>query len=409
MKKTIIAAAIAAVVAAPAAMAEVSISGQINQEFTNDSDDGMNANGTFAGGAVFGATDSNAGDDGLEQDTNVDVVLKSSEDLGNGMKVSAVIHLLKDHGSDANVTANETIAVSGDFGTVQVGRFEDFTESQISGVADTWDPMDGFSLEMQNTASARTNGGMAYVSPNFNGFQFGVGGFAVESGSTTLTAATAAAANRIQVNSAAGASALLANTDVVYQENDNNLDATDIMLAYSNGPLGLKYTRESFKEPNFTVRAAGAGNNIAASAAILNRATAGEESDNFAVSYAMGDLKVTATYQDRENMGNVAGADVDGYFVGAKYTMGANELSVGFAQHDYNQTATAVTLGANGAGVTGNAAETMEHEGYILGFKHNMSKNTGIYAAYQSQEVNYSGTTADRDDDRFGVGIQHKF
>jgi hypothetical protein len=43
MKKTIIAAAIAAVVAAPAAMAEVSISGQINQEFTNDSDDSTNA------------------------------------------------------------------------------------------------------------------------------------------------------------------------------------------------------------------------------------------------------------------------------------------------------------------------------------------------------------------------------
>jgi len=408
MKKTIIAAAIAAVVAAPAAMAEVSISGQINQEFTNDSDDGMAATGALAGGAVFGATDSNGGEDGLEQDTNVDVVLQASEDLGNGMKVSAKIHLLKDHGTDANATADESIALSGDFGTVKVGRFEDFTESQISGVADTWDPMDGFSLEMQNTASARTNGGMAYVSPNFNGLQFGIGGFALESGATTMSAATATAANRLAQN-LGQANPTLANTDVVYAENDNNIDATDIMLAYSNGPLGLKYTRESFKEANFTVRAAGAGNNVAASSAILNAATDGEQSDNFAVSYAMGDLKVTATYQDRENMNNMAGADVDGYFVGAKYTMGANELSAGFAQHDYNAAATAATLGANGNGVAGNGVETMEHEGYILGFKHNMSKNTGIYAAYQSQEVNYSGTTADRDDDRFGVGIQHKF
>jgi predicted porin len=316
--------------------------------------------------------------------------------------------LLKDHGSDANVTANETIAVSGDFGTIQVGRFEDFTESQISGVADTWDPMDGFSLEMQNTNSARTNGGMAYVSPSFNGLTFGIGGFAVESGATTLAAADATALNRWVTNQGQATAQGFAAADVISTDNDNQIDATDIMLAYSNGPLALKYTRESFKDTTFIVSEDG-DTNMAASAAVLNALTSGESSDNFAVSYSMGDLKVTATYQDRENLNNWNGADVDGYFVGAKYTMGANELSAGMAKHDYNVRATGTLMGANAV-----ANQSMEHEGYILGLKHNMSKNTGIYAAYQSQEVNYSGAaagnaTANRDDDRFGVGIQHKF
>jgi len=316
---------------------------------------------------------------------------------------------LKDHGSDANVTANETIAVSGDFGTVQVGRFEDFTESQISGVADTWDPMDGFSLEMQNTNSARTNGGVAYVSPNFNGFQFGIGGFAVESGTTTIANQAAADGLDQYLANVGGAAQTLGVGDRIADQADDTFDATDIMLAYSNGPLSLKYTRESFKDTDVAV-SGGAAQNGAASAAAINALTSGESSDNFAVSYAMGDLKVTATYQDREDMLNVSGADVDGYFVGAKYTMGANELSAGMSKHDYNVRATAVTFGTNAAV----ANQSMEHEGYILGFKHNMSKNTGIYAAYQSQELNYSGAaagaaTADRDDDRFGVGIQHKF
>jgi hypothetical protein len=372
MKKTIIAAAVAALVAAPAAFAEVSISGQINQEFTFDNDDTTNA--TRNGGALFGATDSNAGEDGLEQDTNVDVVLKSSEDLGNGTKVTATIHLLKDHGSDANVTANETIALSGDFGTVVVGRMEDHTEAKISGAADTWDPMDGFSLELQATASARTNGGAAYVSPSMNGFQVGIAGFAVES--ATIAAADWAGANDAQVDAS------------------DNFDATEIMLSYANGPLAVTYTREDFKDINISGAAADA---VALAAA--NAATGGEQSDNLRVDYKMGDMAFVMTYQDRENTNMVANADVDGYFVGAKYTMGANEFSLGYAEHDYN------------AQATGNAAggETSEDSGYIVGLKHNMSKNTGIYAAYQSQTIDFSGATADQDDDRFGVGIQHKF
>jgi len=348
MKKTIIAAAIAAVVAAPAAFAEVSISGQINAEFTTDGDDVTNAAGADTANTMFGAIDQNAGDDGLENDVNVDIVLKSTEDLGNGMKVTATVHLLQDSGNGAQVTANETIAVSGDFGTVMVGRMEDFTESKISAVADTWDPVDGFSLENQNTASQRLNGGIAYVSPSMNGLTIGVAGYALENGQ-------------------AGAAA----TDKA----DSKLDATDVMLAYSNGPLALTYTRES----------------INGEAVAVGRQD--QESDNVSVSYKMGDLSLAMTYQDIEdNLGAAANNDAESIFVGAKYAMGNNELSLGYTQIDL--TTAGVDVG--------------EDNGYIVGLKHNMSKSTNVYAAYQSQTAERPAA-ADIDNDRFAVGIQHKF
>jgi hypothetical protein len=351
MKKTIVAAAIAAVVAAPAAFAEVSISGQINAEFTTDSDDVTSAVGVDTANTMFGAIDQNAGEDGLENDVNVDIVLQSTEDLGNGMKLSAKIHLLQDSGTQG--TADESIALSGDFGTVVVGRMEDFTESRISAVADTWDPVDGFSLENQNTASGRTNGGLAYVSPSMNGLTIGVAGYAVENG---------------QLNA-------LATSTVATDAGDAKFDATDVMISYSNGPLAVTYTRES----------------IDGDAVAVGRQD--QDSDNVAVSYKMGDLTLAMTWQDvTDNLAAAANNDAQSTFVGAKYAMGNNELSLGYTEIDLE------TAGADAG----------EDNGYIVGFKHNMSKSTNVYAAYQSQTAERPAA-ADIDNDRFAVGIKHTF
>jgi predicted porin len=95
MKKTIIAASIAAVVAAPAAFADVSISGNVMAEFVED-----------------------------QMFTNNDLVFKSSEDLGNGMKASAKYHLFHDDGNSS--TADFSVTLSGDFGAFSMGRQEGF-------------------------------------------------------------------------------------------------------------------------------------------------------------------------------------------------------------------------------------------------------------------------------------------
>jgi predicted porin len=141
MKKTIVAAAIAAAVAAPAAFADVSISGQINVEFYKSD----------------AAVDSTAADD-LAFDRTTDLVFKASEDLGNGMKAFATISLIDDTGSSSASNGNiglassstNIVGLSGDFGTITFGKQEMWTESAAAAMANN-DAADYISNEV-NTA-----------------------------------------------------------------------------------------------------------------------------------------------------------------------------------------------------------------------------------------------------------------
>jgi len=110
MKKTIVAAAIAAVVAAPAAFADVTISGQINVEFS-DLDSATN------------------GDTQATQHT--DVVLKASEDMGNGMKAGMTYHIVSDDTNAMNTSGDKSLFVAGDFGKVELGFIEPLIENKI--------------------------------------------------------------------------------------------------------------------------------------------------------------------------------------------------------------------------------------------------------------------------------------
>ena len=110
MKKTIVAAAVAALVAAPAAFADVTISGQVNVEFS-DLDSATN------------------GDTQATQHT--DVVLKASEDMGNGMKAGMVYHIVSDDTNEMLVKGDKKLFVSGDFGQVEVGFIEPLIENKI--------------------------------------------------------------------------------------------------------------------------------------------------------------------------------------------------------------------------------------------------------------------------------------
>jgi len=174
MKKTIIASAIAAAVAAPAAFADVKIGGMVNPEWV-------------------------AGDSTDELRVQTDLVLSGSEDLGNGLKASFKYHQFNDT-QDANGTAttatamvtaaatgsvttaaaadgdtgvsnsvaNLTVALSGDFGTISVGRQEGFAE----GKGDAFYNIDAaheLDLEPANSAYTRKNGSIQYTSPSFNG------------------------------------------------------------------------------------------------------------------------------------------------------------------------------------------------------------------------------------------------
>jgi len=176
MKKTIIASAIAAAVAAPAAFADVSISGQMNNEYSSV--------------------------DGADWDTNLhtDLVFSGSEDLGNGMKASfKIVYTSDDHASDetdasrgavASIAAGDSIAtdaghgagslnvgstaiigLSGDFGSITMGRQEGWSESAVAAMAAN-DPAEELANEVAHTDQNATNERVQYTSPSFNGIKF---------------------------------------------------------------------------------------------------------------------------------------------------------------------------------------------------------------------------------------------
>jgi hypothetical protein len=166
MKKTIIAAAVAASFVAPVAMAEVKISGMINPEFIDKQDVG------FAGGASSAA----------ESGVNTDIVISASEDLGNGLKVTGKYHQFVDTAANAATTqsgtadtanADMSVTVSGDFGSIAMGRFESFTESKMDAFMSI-DASHDLDLEDNTNEVKRSNNNISYVSPSMNGLTVSV-------------------------------------------------------------------------------------------------------------------------------------------------------------------------------------------------------------------------------------------
>jgi len=259
MKKTIIAAAVAAAVAAPAAFAEVSISGQINAmvEFNDTGDNSM--------------------------DENSDVVFSGSEDLGNGMKAFFKIATSPDNATAGATTGaqfgedDRYIGLSGDFGTVMLGRYEQLITSHGTDMANGLASFENLSVEQTSDGGNRGNEGIRYTSPNFNGITVAVGGF-------------------------------MNGTDGEADNTTKDMDTTEAMIQYSNAGLTVRYVDHSSD-------------------------VAGDDADVLGVSYAMGDLTVAVTKLDSSTNSE------DATIVGASYTMGANKIAAAYV-YDHKTTAT---------------------------------------------------------------------
>jgi predicted porin len=192
MKKTLIAAGIAAVVAAPAAFADVSISGQVKYTMTDN--------------------------DTKEWDPSFDNALtfKASEDLGNGLTAFATMAIEMDGSSknaDGDLSNKDAIVgIKGSFGTVMAGRMETLTEGKIMSKMDDGS---GGNVEVSSNASSSTRyQAVAYVSPTINGFHAAV----------------------------AGVQGVDGNGDSTF--NDGMFQHMDYALFYDNGPLSVFASKE---------------------------------------------------------------------------------------------------------------------------------------------------------------------
>jgi predicted porin len=364
MKKTIVAAAIAAVVAAPAAFAEVKISGFVSQEFTIDGDDTGHA------------------EDGLEQKLASDINFSASEDLGNGMKASAKISMKGDNGT--NTFNEQYVSLSGDFGTILGGRVETFNESKIHGMMSV-DSSDALTIEVADNAvaGAEQDGVLAYVSPTWNGFHFAIAGVAAANGGSaeststvTYTAATVSEASgsvglisgatssgltKLTGATITGTSTTAANTT----DADDAFDATDILLAYSNGPLTVMVDREEVSKK------------------MLN-ASNDQVSTGIAASYNMGDITLKAAGTDVQNKAGGAN-DAETLFVGATFTAGNNGFGIGYSEMDI-------------AGST-----SSDEENWIFDFNHKFSKNAMVFVTHANKE------TGGTDKAETSIGMKYAF
>ena len=257
-KKTLIAMSLAAVTGS--AMADVSVSGRVEQTFVDDE-------------AV--AT-------GWTADTFNMINFKASEDLGNGISAFATFSLLDKDGSNGTTDgADQTVGLSGGFGTVVFGTMEDFTESKVMSLMSMYGPA---GIELAGVNAERNASAMAYVSPTMNGLHAGIAGY------TDL--------------------GIAGNGDT-----GSNFDAIDMMIAYDNGPLSVKLARETLKSEMLT----GAED---------------QEVTTLGVKYSMGDLSVAGVWVDSENEAGVAASDNNDYMLRADYTVGANKVTIGHANSE---------------------------------------------------------------------------
>ena len=258
-KKTLIAMSLAAVTGS--AMADVSVSGRVEQTFTD--------------------TDGNT--TGLVGSTDNHIVFSVSEDLGNGMSAFAKVMLDTD-GQDG-ASKDEIVGLKGSFGTVFAGRFEAFVEGNVASTM----TMNGNAAIEQSTANVgRASQGIAYVSPTMNGLHIGVGGYA---------------------------SGALSESE--------DFDAKEVAVFYANGPIDVKIARQTLNNTLASTTSSETTTAIAlaytmgdAKVSYLRMAnddfngTNDSVDNSYRLDYTMGANKITVAHLDDETTSGASGADV---------------------------------------------------------------------------------------------------
>jgi predicted porin len=300
MKKTLIALAVAGFVAAPAAMAEVTVYGQAHVSLDNWSGDGAVHNNQSL--AVTNRASR--------------VGVKAAEDLGGGLTAVAQMEWGVDMtgdasatniGADNNITArNQIVALAGSFGTVAMGRHD--TPYKIS--TGSLDVFADTAADYNNIIGTNYVGGvgfdsrpgqvLAYLSPDFGGF--------------TFQAAIVAA----DVADASG-------------DDSDAADATSIAGEFKNGPLFVSLAMEQYADT-----AGGA----------LDGGDA-PSSMKLGVGYDFGAVKLGVVGESQKNVG-AADDDVTAALVNVAIPMGGNTVIIEAGQNKAKDADATVTLAAVG-------------------------------------------------------------
>ncbi|MCP4992219.1 MAG: porin [Gammaproteobacteria bacterium] len=316
--KKILAVAVAAAIMAPlAASADTTLYGRINNSIVHTDPDGGDSNW-----------------DVMDNASRLGV--KGSEDLGNGLKAVFQVEFALDSDTDGGLTGGRLayVGLAGDFGTVAVGQ----QWTPYYGAVDNTDIFQAPGMNDHYLGPFRTGDALAYVSPDFSGF---TGKVALIMDGNNDTAAVAAGLDPVF------------NPAVAATTDSNSIDAYNVSLQYSNGPLSLGASVLDFDDE-----------------------TADLDVWGISGSYNFGMFAVMAQYEDMDD----AGVEIDEFALAGEAYFGNNTLRAAYGQVD--------------------AAGT-EFDVISVGAQHSFSKSTRVFVEYGDSEVDSAKT--------FGIGIRHDF
>lgn len=388
MNKTLLALAVGAAFAAPAAYADVTISGSINMgvEYVNV-DDGSSGNPNDGNGSV--------GNFGVATNYS-NVTISSLEDLGGGLKLDFALQIALAPASAAVDLANRNShigLVSDSWGGVWYGTNEHIYERYLYQI----DPIDGAAglggnLQMLGTPGGavfstygngngytfyrRDGQSLWYDSPNFGGFTFGA----------------------------------VWQTDFNAQ-GDLGCDCNPMMFQ-----LGGKYASSSMPLEAWAALAYRTDQMGLSSIAGLNSDGSTDVGWHVGAAWTLGDIKLFGGWENiKYNSDLVGGGDAewerDAFYAGMKWN-----LASGYVGAQYIQ-----ALEANCGGALNGACDDTGAWMVGLGYYHTMSKQTQLYVVgsyLDNDDSGFYGTAGIGNDNMFtqgstawglGVGLKHSF
>ncbi|WP_322521798.1 porin [Guyparkeria halophila] len=366
MKKNIIAMAVAAAVAAPAAaIADTTLYGKIHASYD-----------------VFGGDNASNQDYSFSSNSSR-IGIKGKEQISDGL---ALIYKWEeavdwgDTGGGIGGARNTYVGFTGDWGTALAGRHD----TPMKGVGRKYDLFGDTVGDSRaiirgrgaNSAAGgntvgfdeRMNNVLVYATPDMGGFNAMV---AYVSDWDTET---------------------VDGTTRTYDS--NKFDAWSVSAGYSVGGFSIDGAYEIHNAADMN----GDGDTFA---------TDSEEAYRVGAGYKMGGFKIVGLYQSISDLGFVDGAEVDMWGLGGAYSFGNSTIKAQYYTAD------------DVDGVNDSAADL-----WAVGYDYKMSKQTSVYAAYGSMTsdsgdyVLASGTghgespvldATGEDSNSFSVGIVHKF
>lgn len=311
--------------------------------------------------------------------------LKGSEDLGNGLRA---VFVLESGFNIANGNQAQggrlfgrqaTLGLAGDsWGQLDLGRQTNIASKYIPGVGDPFgggfDQANiGGALSAANTA--RYDNMVMYQTPNFSGFQFGVGY------STNVDAKD--------------------GDDWDRDGTKNNKAGWTTGLRYVNGPIGAALSYDQFKDRNGFLANGGEGN-------VTAKAWAAAFSYDFEVvklhlagGQTRDGLFATQSYADETflpSFKGLKGLRVNSYLAGLSAPVGAGKVMASWHMADLDKAPHALNVAGN---------EFKKQHTYSLGYTHPLSKRTNVYAiGSYAKNVQFA---PDAKSTLVGVGLRHQF